>query len=198
MNYLAHLHLADSVGSHLAANLLADFVRGKPDGRFEPEIADGIYLHRFIDRTVDESDEVRQAKVLFPQPLRRFAGIALDLCWDHYLTIHWPKFHHSPLPHFLVHAKTELLGFETPPEYGFFASLQQRLWQEHWIESYQSTSGIMVALERMSLRRPRLVPLADCGAHFIQNYDKLEQLFLSLYPQMMTHVQAFSLQAQGR
>lgn len=44
MNFLAHLHLAHLADSSLPGNLMADFVRGNPQGDYPAEIIDGIYI----------------------------------------------------------------------------------------------------------------------------------------------------------
>ena len=44
MNFLAHLHLAHLADSSLPGNLMADFVRGNPQGDYPAEIIDGIFM----------------------------------------------------------------------------------------------------------------------------------------------------------
>ena len=40
-----HLHLAHLADSSLPGNLMADFVRGNPQGDYPAEIIDGIFMH---------------------------------------------------------------------------------------------------------------------------------------------------------
>ena len=61
MNFLAHLHLAHLADSSLPGNLMADFVRGNPQGDYPAEIIDGIYMHRRIDVMTDNLAEVKEA-----------------------------------------------------------------------------------------------------------------------------------------
>ncbi len=63
MNFLAHLHLAHLADSSLPGNLMADFVRGNPQGDYPAEIIDGIYMHRRIDVMTDNLAEVTGAIV---------------------------------------------------------------------------------------------------------------------------------------
>ncbi|WP_087022869.1 ACP phosphodiesterase [Thaumasiovibrio subtropicus] len=188
MNYLAHLHLAELANSHLAANLLADFVRGKPEGRFSSEVVQGIYLHRFIDGQVDSTQQVKAAKQYFPPSLRRFSGIALDMFWDHFLAVHWHQYHDKTLNNFLHHAELQITQYHPPHLPERYVKLQQMMWQGRWLESYQQTENIRFALQRISLRRPRFQPLADCGDYLEKHYDSFEALFFSLYPEMMNRV----------
>lgn len=69
MNFLAHLHLAHLADSSLPGNLLADFVRGNPQGEYPEDVVDGIYMHRRIDVMTDNLAEVKTAREWFrPRP----------------------------------------------------------------------------------------------------------------------------------
>lgn len=69
MNFLAHLHLAHLADSSLPGNLLADFVRGNPQGEYPADVVDGIYMHRRIDVMTDNLAEVkRRANGFAPRP----------------------------------------------------------------------------------------------------------------------------------
>jgi acyl carrier protein phosphodiesterase len=57
--------------------------------------------------------------------------------------------------------------------------------QQRWLESYESMDSISMVLERMSLRRPRLVVLKDCFDDLAANYDKLQCHFCELYPDVL-------------
>ncbi|EYU17222.1 ACP phosphodiesterase, partial [Photorhabdus aegyptia] len=46
MNFLAHLHLATLADSSLLGNLMADFVRGNPEGQYSADVVAGIRMHR--------------------------------------------------------------------------------------------------------------------------------------------------------
>ena len=65
MNFLAHLHLAHLADSSLPGNLMADFVRGNPQGDYPAEIIDGIFMHRRIDVMTDNLAEVKEAREWF-------------------------------------------------------------------------------------------------------------------------------------
>lgn len=73
MNFLAHLHLAHLADSSLPGNLMADFVRGNPQGDYPAEIIDGIFMHRRIDVMTDNLAEVKEAREWFRPQTRRVA-----------------------------------------------------------------------------------------------------------------------------
>lgn len=93
MNYLAHLILADVPGSARLGGLLGDFVQGEVRGRFPVDMACEILLHRKIDRYTDDHPVVRDARQLFVAERRRYAGIVLDVFYDHVLLQRWHDYY---------------------------------------------------------------------------------------------------------
>ena len=90
MNYLAHLVLAGDDENLRLGALLGDFVRGgEALAAFSPEVRTGILLHRHIDVYTDALPDVMALREWFPDEFRRYAGIVIDLAFDHELTRHW-------------------------------------------------------------------------------------------------------------
>src|SRR5690606_39969566 len=57
----------------LVGNFIGDFVRGDIASRFEPEIVQGIYLHREIDDFTDSHPSVKAAQELLKPQFGRYA-----------------------------------------------------------------------------------------------------------------------------
>jgi acyl carrier protein phosphodiesterase len=85
MNHLAHALLAGLDEDLQLGGVLGDFVRGTPDPSLPERVRQGIALHRAIDGYTDRHPQVLAARALFPAPYRRYAGIALDMWFDHCL-----------------------------------------------------------------------------------------------------------------
>ncbi|TEL14247.1 DUF479 domain-containing protein [Pseudomonas aeruginosa] len=85
MNYLAHLHLGGPQPAQLLGSLYGDFVKGRLQGQWPDEIERAIQLHRRIDAFTDSHPLVHAAKRRFPLERRRFAGVLLDVFFDHCL-----------------------------------------------------------------------------------------------------------------
>ncbi|MGC6387856.1 ACP phosphodiesterase [Ewingella sp. S1.OA.A_B6] len=185
MNFLAHLHLASLANSSLLGNLLADFVRGNPDGLYSDNIVSGIRMHRRVDVMTDGLQEVKIARGYFRQEFRRVAPITLDVMWDHFLSLHWEKLvPHISLEDFIAQCQQEiepqLVGM---PER--FQNLNAWLWPERWMQRYAALPFIGNVLTGMASRRPKLSALEGSFHDLELNYDALEQLFWQFYPQMM-------------
>ncbi|EGA65001.1 ACP phosphodiesterase [Vibrio brasiliensis] len=192
MNYLAHLHIAQHCQSSLLGNLLGDFVKGNPDTQFSQHVSQGVRLHRFVDSYTDSHGSVIEARQLFDNGTRRFSGIALDMFWDHCLAKRWYEFHSQPLEQFCNAALEQVMNDEQQqqlPER--FVTVTQAMWQGQWLSSYQHIENIEFALQRMSNRSARMARLADCFPYLERNYHQLDELFTSLYPQILTASKSF-------
>ncbi|MFC4995196.1 ACP phosphodiesterase [Rubritalea tangerina] len=186
MNFLAHLALAPPAPAHLMGNLLGDFAKGTAESlwdRFPSAIVPGLLMHRAIDQFTDQHPLLHRDKQRFSPHLHRYAGIAIDIIYDHFLSRHWNQFYQQPLEHFITNAYSTI---EAHPEWwiGDFPAAFQDMKQYDWLRTYATRHGIQVTLERVSQRSRFLTPLADCYADFIQHYHAIEQNFLKLYPQL--------------
>ncbi|MFD2980371.1 ACP phosphodiesterase, partial [Klebsiella pneumoniae] len=76
----------------LLGSLYGDFVKGSLEGRFAPALEAAIRLHRQIDSYTDRHPVVLAALARFPRERRRFAGIVLDVFFDHCLARHWGNY----------------------------------------------------------------------------------------------------------
>ncbi|MCE8019093.1 DUF479 domain-containing protein [Halomonas sp. MCCC 1A11036] len=86
MNFLAHAWLArGGSDDFLYGNLIADGVKGNDLTAWPAEVASGIRHHRRVDAFVDTHPVALAARRRAPQEYRRYAGIALDLIWDHFV-----------------------------------------------------------------------------------------------------------------
>ncbi|RTZ17417.1 DUF479 domain-containing protein [Vibrio aquaticus] len=191
MNYLAHLHIADHCQSSPLGNLLGDFVKGDPQRQFPKVVADGIQLHRFVDSFTDSHQAVLDSKSLFPQGVRRFSGIALDMFWDHCLSKRWGEFHHDELPLFCLNAQKRVIAQSRFPLPDRFVQMSFAMWQGQWLESYQHLDNIEFALNRMSQRRATMGVLAECFPYLETNYHQLNEVFSTFYPEILTAAKRF-------
>lgn len=108
MNHLAHVLLAGDDEELRLGALLGDFVHGAPDPALPAGVAAGIRLHRAIDTFTDGHPEVAAARALFVPPYRRYAGILLDMWFDHCLARDFPRWSAVPLEAFSAGMRTLL------------------------------------------------------------------------------------------
>lgn len=189
MNYLAHLFLAGELAESQVGALLGDFVKGAAKNNYSPIIQHNIELHRRIDSFTDAHPIVRAAKPVISPERRRFAGVLLDIFYDHYLAKHWTSFSATPLNAFTTNVYGALrTHHEVLPE-----KLQRMLpfmQTENWLGSYARIEWIDVTLQRMARRSSRGEMLANGGEELRRNYERFEQDFLVFFPDLITFAQA--------
>jgi acyl carrier protein phosphodiesterase len=174
MNFLAHLWLTDRAGLPLAGAILGDVLHGALPGHMPPALARAVRFHRLVDARTDRHPRVALVRADFPPGARRFAGIVLDLVFDHALARDWPAFSAEPLAHFAdragraVHegaAWFEHAGDSAPDAARFSALLQ----------SYATEAGIERALRRTADRLRAPEGLLHAAADWRRRLERLRE-----------------------
>ena len=124
MNYLAHLYLAEDSDESIIGNLLGDFIKGSLENIENPEIARGIVTHRKVDMYTDRHDKIRESKKLISQKRNRFAGIIIDVSFDHFLSKNWSLYSDRELKDFIQDTYSTLQNHKSlnPPKLHLFHS----------------------------------------------------------------------------
>ena len=149
MNYLAHLYLSGNNEATMVGNFIGDYVKGKSYQDFPENIQKGILLHRQIDYFTDQHLKFREAKKLLNGDYGLYAGIVIDLFYDHFLAKNWNRYSEYSLREFAKYSHAVLLShFRYLPNRvrGFLPFLIQN----RRLESYAKTEGIQKSLEIMS------------------------------------------------
>lgn len=184
MNYLAHIYLSGSEPSTKVGGLLGDFVKGPLHGEWHRDIEIGIALHRKIDTYVDQLPEVHTALARFESPYRRFAGIYLDLCFDHFLAHQWQDYHHQPLARYCQDFYHQLTPHyeQLPARAKHFCDVAPKV---GWLEGYATFSNLEPMLRNIGRRFKKPVRL-DEGLFLLQrDYHQLSQEFSQLFPRVI-------------
>ena len=178
MNFLAHLQLADRAGLPLSGAILGDVVRGRLDGRFPEPLERSLALHRRIDVATDRHAVVRAAREQFPDGARRYAGILLDVLWDHCLASDWPS--DEPLEAFAARAAQAITaGEDWRLATGEAAPPAERF--ERLLLSYRDEAGIDSAFERIATRLAKPQPMLAAAEGWRTRLPALREVFPALY-----------------
>jgi acyl carrier protein phosphodiesterase len=159
MNHLAHAWLAGDDDGMLVGSLLGDFWRGAVDPGWDLRVADGVRLHRRIDSFTDRHPAVVGARALFEPPLRRYAGILLDVWFDHLLAHDFEARCGLPLRTFAdrVYATLARAPEHLPPAFRLFAA---RAAQFDVLVGYAQRERLDAVFARLSERLSRANPIA--------------------------------------
>lgn len=174
MNFFAHGWLArGGTNDFLYGNLIADGVKGADLSDWRPAIAAGIRHHRRVDAWVDQHSVVREARSRAPGTGRRYAGIALDMVWDHFLA----RDHLDPA---LVERCYRVLAARSAP--GRLATLMPLLIEQDWLSRYADLDFTCSAIASLGQRLQGPNRLAELVPWIEADYARLERDFNSLWP----------------
>ena len=193
MNFLAHILLAPDTESRVGA-LLGDFVRNSSAAEFGAVIHREILLHRKIDAYTDSHPLVLAAKARFRPKTRRFAGILLDVYYDHLLARDWPRYCPRSLPDFVGHfyADSERFRSRFPPD---FERAFTHMVANDWLGSYREFAGVRVTMQRIGMRRPKF------AAPLIEGLTDLETHgpeIAKTFPRFFEDLAQFAQDCRGR
>lgn len=186
MNYLAHVFVSHDTPDAIVGAMLGDFVKGRVINGWNEDVRAAILLHRAIDRYTDRHPLTRASCSLVSAERRRFAGILVDVFYDHFLARHWSRLHPSSLPAF-----TQTVYAALWPRRAQFPPRMQRIlpWmiRDDWLASYAEIAAVDAALNGMARRfrySERANALASGVSELECNYAALETNFLAFVPQL--------------
>ncbi len=188
MNFLAHLCLANGDSGLMLGGLFGDFVRGRRAlHAFPDSVQQGIVLHRYIDKQTDSSKEVKQLRPLFPRDFRRYAGIIIDLAFDHELAANWWRYMPGSLERFDLEVRDLLRdNAEIVPD---GLSLFMHYADRHGLFSgYREKDVTMYALAGLGIRLKRPNPLHRVAEIWPELAPHFKSSFRQFFPKIQSEV----------
>ncbi|WP_458525674.1 acyl carrier protein phosphodiesterase [Onishia taeanensis] len=192
MNFLAHAWLAHhGSDDFLYGNLIADGVKGSDLSDWSSSVAAGIRHHRRVDALVDRHPRTLAARSRAPAGLGRYAPIALDLVWDHFLS---RLLADDPAQRALIARCYRLLDAQLAPDR--LASMVPVLVEQDWLTRYADFSFTCRAIAGMGQRLRGPNRLAELVPWLEADYSPLEADFRSLWPDMEQALEAPGIRLQ--
>jgi len=188
VNYLAHILLSGDNLDTQVGGLLGDFVKGPLQGQYPETVEKGIALHRSLDVYTDSQPEVQHLIRTFSPQWRRFAGIIVDIAFDHLLATRWQEYHSLSLDHFCQRFYRHLNTCQAwlPARAQHF---NQRAADIRWLQSYADQALIPIMLNRVGERLRRPLPLGEAWPEIVDRHGEVEQVFSIVMPRLLSHAQ---------
>lgn len=189
MNFLAHLYLSENYPKIMIGNFIADHIKGNQFTHLDPTIQKGIKLHREIDTFTDSHKITRMSKRRLHKRYGLYAGIVIDIFYDHYLAKNWSNYSAIPLKIYvnsfydLVYSYQEVLPEKTLKMIPYMIKYD-------WLFNYQYKEGIKNVLEGMN-RKTNNKGQIDLAIHDLRKLDKDFEKDFELF---FTDLQRFSHQ----
>lgn len=184
MNHLAHALLSGADDGWRLGGLLGDFVRGRIDPGLPLPVQRGIAQHRAIDAYTDSHAEIRALRARFQPTYRRYAGILIDIWFDHLLARDFHAWSDIPLARFsddlvqLLHRHGALL----PESLRRFRTYLQA----HGLPAaYADRPMIGEVLGAVGTRLTRANPLAEGMLEITRLEAELDLTFARFFPDLL-------------
>lgn len=187
MNYLAHLYLSGDDPLVITGNFMADGVKGRDLSRYDPRIQEGIRLHRAIDVFTDAHRLTRAGRERLRPHAHKYAGVVLDLFYDHLLAAQWESYHDEPLGTF-AHRMYALLGRNMAHMPERIRRMLPYMSGGDWLGGYARLGGLAGALRGLSRRVRAGEVMAGAERVLVEHEDIYRSEFASFFAELRHHL----------
>ncbi|MBL0738409.1 DUF479 domain-containing protein [Flavobacterium sp. GN10] len=183
MNFLAHIYLSGDNDLIKIGNFMADGIRGKQFEHFPEDVQKGILLHRFIDTYTDSHDIFRKSTKRLHERYHHYAGVIVDIVYDHFLAKNWTQYSDEELELFVkrfyhsLHNNYDILTEKTQ-------GLMPYMIERNWLLSYRTTEGIQNILTQMDRRSKNISQMQFAVEELTEFYNEFEEEFTLFFEEM--------------
>lgn len=187
MNFLAHIYLSNDNDFIKIGNFMADSIRGKHYEHLPADIQKGIILHRAIDTYTDIHPVFRQSTKRLHERYHHYAGVIVDVFYDHFLAKNWSTYSDEKLEDFVdrfyksLQDNYELLNEKTQ-------NMLPYMIRHNWLVNYQYTEGIARILYQMDQRTKNDSKMQHSLEELHEFYADFENEFTLFFEDLRTYV----------
>lgn len=170
MNFLAHAWLAGDSTADRVGGVIGDFVKGPLPAGLPSDLAAGVALHRKIDVFADTHPAFQRSRARVSLARRRFAGVLVDMFYDHLLARDWPRYDGQALPQFAADIYQEMATCSQALPTAA-REIARPMAADDWLTAYADITAVERALQRMSRHRLRRAnPLGGAIEELLADY----------------------------
>ncbi|MDI5889200.1 MULTISPECIES: ACP phosphodiesterase [Flavobacterium] len=184
MNFLAHIYLSGDNDLIKIGNFMADGIRGKHFESYPLEIQKGIILHRAIDTFTDAHPIFRQSTKRLHEKYHHYAGVIVDVFYDHFLAKNWNTYSDEKLDDFVARFYQSL--------HDNHINLSERtkgmipyMIEHNWLVSYQTVEGINRILTQMDQRTKNESKMRFATNELSEFYLEFEEEFTNFFQELI-------------
>lgn len=187
MNFLAHIFLSGDDDLLRIGNFMADGIRGNDYQSLPMQIQKGVILHREIDTFTDAHPTFRQSTKRLHSRYHHYAGVIVDVVYDHFLAKNWLHYSDEPLEQYVdgfyqsLHQNSEFLTKRTQQ----ILPIMER---ENWLYSYRTIDGISHILKQMDRRTKNISKMTSAVEELAAFYPEFESEFTQFFAELQQFV----------
>ena len=186
MNFLAHIYLSGENDFLKIGNFMADSIRGNRYLEYPDELRKGILLHRYIDTFTDAHPIYRKSKHRFHEKYGHYAGVIMDIVYDHFLAKNWNSYFNENLEvyaenfYILMRRNFDILTPKTQ-------NLLPYMMDQNWLVQYASLEGLEIILFQMDYRTKHRVNMQEAIVEVQLHYNELETEFTLFFEELQQY-----------
>lgn len=192
MNYLAHLYLSGDSEELLIGNYIGDSVRSSELGRYSARVQKGVGLHRLIDTFTDSHPTVQLSKERLRPAYGKYAGVIVDIFYDHFLARDWALHSGRPLKEYAQHVY-EVIGRNRdllPQKADMFYYYMKK---NDILNAYAQIAGVSRVLTGMASRANFKSNMEQAVNDLSEHYSLFEAEFREFFPLLKKEAEKFNL-----
>lgn len=184
MNFLAHIYLSGDNDLIKIGNFMADGIRGKHFESYPTDVQKGIILHRAIDTFTDAHPIFRQSTKKLHENYHHYAGVIVDVFYDHFLAKNWINYSDEKLDLFVerfyqsLHNNPDILSEKTK-------GMMPYMIEHNWLVSYQTVEGINRILKQMDHRTKNESKMRFATNELSEFYSEFETEFSEFFKELI-------------
>lgn len=184
MNFLAHIYLSGDNDLIKIGNFMADGIRGKHFESYPTDVQKGIILHRAIDTFTDAHPIFRQSTKKLHENYHHYAGVIVDVFYDHFLAKNWINYSDEKLDLFVerfyqsLHNNPDILSERTK-------GMMPYMIEHNWLVSYQTVEGINRILTQMDHRTKNESKMRFATNELSEFYSEFETEFSEFFKELI-------------
>ena len=184
MNFLAHIYLSGDNDLIKIGNFMADGIRGKQFENYPSEIQKGIILHRGIDTFTDAHPIFRQSTKRLHQNYHHYAGVIVDVLYDHFLAKNWKNYSDEKLTEYVDRFYQSLVD-NKPLLSDRIVTIMPILFKENWLVAYETIEGIQHILTQMDRRTKNQSNMRFAVQDLTEFYTEFENEFTTFFKELI-------------
>ncbi|MFE3868832.1 ACP phosphodiesterase [Flavobacterium sp. LS2P90] len=184
MNFLAHIYLSGDNDLIKIGNFMADGIRGKHFESYPTDVQKGIILHRAIDTFTDAHPTFRKSTKRLHENYHHYAGVIVDVFYDHFLAKNWAKYSDEKLKIFVdrfyqsLYDNNDILSERTK-------GIMPYMIEHNWLVSYQTVEGINRILTQMDHRTNNESKMRFATNELSEFYSEFETEFTEFFKELI-------------
>jgi acyl carrier protein phosphodiesterase len=184
MNFLAHIYLSGDDDLIKIGNFMADGIRGNNYLNYPEKIQKGVILHRAIDTFTDAHPIWRQSKHRLHERYGHYAGVIIDILYDHFLAKNWNEYSNEDLEVYVdlfyqsLKDNYEVLSPKTK-------NLMPYMIESNWLVSYATIAGIERILFQMDYRTKNKAQMQNAVQELQEFYAEFEEEFTLFFKDLI-------------